>query len=344
MTRRPSRPGLTLTEALVSLFVMALGLLSLLTLFPLGAMQIGQALKDDRAAQTAMQADGFLRTYWQRFVVEDATEDNNLLRAFSDPANGAPGGGPTGVAALTAANDAQMSYPVLVDPLGWQSRTSPPLATEQWWIARRSTTGAGASVLPARRTLERLKLGGDPAALRACCLSDDVSFFDNGTPTGPTGSVDWGAKYNWAAILQRPRNDQRNVANLTVLVYDGRPPLLGAFNTELLVTVAGNVTPGATASIQITLPAADATLSYVRKGGWIMDGTITGTTRLANFYRIVGVNPQPGNTFQIDLETPIKANSNGGTAYAPQMYLLAGLTEVFERPQLRPTSDTPAVP
>src|SRR5690348_1094775 len=44
------RAGFTLVEALVAIFVLAIGLLALLTLFPLGALTMAQAIRDDRAA------------------------------------------------------------------------------------------------------------------------------------------------------------------------------------------------------------------------------------------------------------------------------------------------------
>jgi hypothetical protein len=54
MTRRPA---VTLIEVLVSMFIMAIGMLALLVLFPLGAVSMGQALKDDRCASTASMAE-----------------------------------------------------------------------------------------------------------------------------------------------------------------------------------------------------------------------------------------------------------------------------------------------
>lgn len=334
MTRRTARPGLTLTEALVSLFVMALGLLSLLTLFPLGAFQIGQALKDDRCAQTAVQADGFLRSYWQTNVIDGAVEEPNIIKAMYNPGTIGPITAATMPPIATAAFDGEPSYPVFVDPLGWAARGAIP--AEQAWLARSNATAAAATTIVPRRNLA---VAVDP--LRTCCLADDLSFGENGAP-GAT--VDWQARYNWSAVVQLPRLGNRKVANLTVLVFDGRPPLQGVTQTELLVTTAGTVTPGpgpgATTSVTITLPAGyDGTTNYVRKGGWIMDGTIAGATRLANFYRIAGVTPGAPGTFTLDLETPIKPLWNGAAAaYAPQLYVFAGLAEVFERPQLRPTS------
>jgi Tfp pilus assembly protein PilV len=44
---RTRRAGLSRVEVLVAMFIMALGMIALLTLFPLGALQMGQALKDD---------------------------------------------------------------------------------------------------------------------------------------------------------------------------------------------------------------------------------------------------------------------------------------------------------
>ncbi|MFO0846971.1 MAG: hypothetical protein U0871_00220 [Gemmataceae bacterium] len=87
MTRSPRRrPGLSLTEVLVALFVMALGLIALLTLFPLGAMQVAQALKDDRTAQLASQADAYIRQYWRTQVVAvpEANRDS-FIWALDDP-------------------------------------------------------------------------------------------------------------------------------------------------------------------------------------------------------------------------------------------------------------------
>src|SRR5438093_7745538 len=56
MIRTQTRTGATLTEVLVAIFVMAIGLLALLTLFPLGALSMAQAIKDDRTAHAAKNA------------------------------------------------------------------------------------------------------------------------------------------------------------------------------------------------------------------------------------------------------------------------------------------------
>ena len=53
------RRGITLVEVLVSIFIMAVGMICLLTLFPVGAISIAQALRDDRAAQAVSNATAY---------------------------------------------------------------------------------------------------------------------------------------------------------------------------------------------------------------------------------------------------------------------------------------------
>src|SRR5947207_2182363 len=50
------RSGVTLVEVLVAIFVMGVGMIALLTLFPLGALQMAQAIKDDRTGHAAGNA------------------------------------------------------------------------------------------------------------------------------------------------------------------------------------------------------------------------------------------------------------------------------------------------
>ena len=47
------RDGVTLIEVLVAIFVMGIGLLALLTLFPLGVFSMQRAIQDERCAQAS---------------------------------------------------------------------------------------------------------------------------------------------------------------------------------------------------------------------------------------------------------------------------------------------------
>src|SRR5262245_2760610 len=60
-----TRRGVTLTEVLVAIFCCGLGLMALMTLFPLGAINMAQALKDDRSGHAAGNASSIFRTLWR---------------------------------------------------------------------------------------------------------------------------------------------------------------------------------------------------------------------------------------------------------------------------------------
>src|SRR5262245_45769949 len=65
LVHRNVRRGITLTEVLVAIFVCGLGLMALMTLFPLGAMNMAQALKDDRCGHCAGNGAAILRAFWR---------------------------------------------------------------------------------------------------------------------------------------------------------------------------------------------------------------------------------------------------------------------------------------
>src|SRR5688500_2647042 len=55
-TRTGVRRGITLLEVLTAIFIMGVGLLAILTLFPLGALSMARAVRDDRAAAAGANA------------------------------------------------------------------------------------------------------------------------------------------------------------------------------------------------------------------------------------------------------------------------------------------------
>jgi hypothetical protein len=404
---RRTRRGVSLTEVLVALFIMALGMIALLTLFPLGAMQIGQALKDDRTAQTADQADGYLRMYWRTVHAERianggqpgdpfvwAFDDPNLLNQVPTTSPGVSLStylpayrimppppsppfpqtpplpiSPTSLiadkwvnpppAGLTAVTDPSFyvnpgkrtpngpSYAVLVDPLGVLARQGGQ--PDQFWV-----TPPGTQLVIPRRSLFPAPQPAPPMlpvpmnnilAFQTCVLTDDMTYGTNGE-----SQLSRQGRYTWAALLQRPRNEDPATATMTVMVFDGRPPLLAAPGDEAVVTPDVPFGVG-DRSLTITIPARSPDqAALVRRGGWILDGTIfnfttTGGIRNAQFYRIVGVTEigttaTGGTQYTIDLETPIQGPvppvAAPGAVPPSQFYLFAGLSEVFQRPVLQP--------
>src|SRR6266478_2561766 len=77
------RPATTLVEVLVAIFVMGIGLLALLTLFPLGALSMAQAIKDDRAGLAADDATSAAKAHQLHL-------DAAVLTAEVTPGGGRP--------------------------------------------------------------------------------------------------------------------------------------------------------------------------------------------------------------------------------------------------------------
>jgi Tfp pilus assembly protein PilV len=293
-----SRPaGLTLTEALVAMFVAALGMISLLTLFPLGALQMVQALKDGRCAQEAQQADNFFRWYGAK---------NNFGRDANHPLWIAldRGNYTSDAPAWVASDSPQVSYPVVVDPQGWSSITTwggttstnggvldggvpfafnPPTAANQFkFLPRRSIYKAQTS---GNTTTYPALVNTQADILRCTMLQDDMTFSDakTGAPASGAGAVERGGRYNAVWILQRANNSKRNLVNMTVVVMDQRAPFFSNDQTERgFGTLLGNgtqvfspnaaadrVAPGST-SIVIVYTGAKPAIS---KGRWIADVT-----------------------------------------------------------------------
>ena len=126
------RPGVTLTEVLVAIFIMALGLMALLTLFPLGALNMAQAIKDDRTANSAANSAANARAAWKLLVESNGnTIDPNLRAAMMN------GGSALVPGPLPDRNgNPSPSYPLYLDPVGYYNLyPNTPPGTWQTWLA-----------------------------------------------------------------------------------------------------------------------------------------------------------------------------------------------------------------
>src|SRR5713101_6396788 len=104
------RSGSRLVEVLVAIFVMGLGLIALLTLFPIGMLRMAQAIHDDKCSTAAANAH----------VMAIAMNIRNDLLVIADPPypaasdmfkNPLPG-------TLKDADTFGESYALFVDPVG----------------------------------------------------------------------------------------------------------------------------------------------------------------------------------------------------------------------------------
>jgi type II secretory pathway pseudopilin PulG len=362
------RLGITLTEVLIALFIMALGMIALLVMFPLGAQQIAQAVKDDRSTQAANNADNLLRSYWRKNVVRYLSTPGNTEADLVNPAN------PNSIDFMTAmeqptvlpslvdasfvtlqANGSRPSYPVFIDPYGKRARQT-VLTSSFNWVGGVMPDAAnspynfapltGTFGLIRRVNLRYPVIGTNVDDFRHCTLLDDIEFSEDGSAVNGS-SVSRTGRYNWSWVVQRPDQNNRLLMNMTVIVYDQRSYNFAGIDEELHYFVP-NVNVGDSTIVINYNPAAipPAPAPPLRAGNWIMDGTINTANgiRNANFYRVSSVTDDGAGRLYIDLQTPIKRPLGSSiTNYTAQIYVLRGVAEVFERRQFT-IDDRPLLP
>ena len=332
------RPGLTLTEVLVTLAILAFGILGILTLFPLAASQMAVAVREDRSAQAAAAADAYMRAYWKSEVADKIRDGGTVTEPFFHaldnpnmwlPTTPIPTWLPLSeqhlIPPVFPALGGEPSYPVVIDPIGYTARSG---AAAKW------VGDGGMLVNVPRRTLNRI--GSTPQEVfRACSLMDGMSYDENGHP-----SADRELRYNWSWVIQRPDNGNKRVADMAVIVYDNRPNLYAPTGSEGWFLTLGVMLPGSS-SLKLSFNAGVA--PNIKPGSWIMDATVPlltlppNKTRHANFYQVVSVAPDiSGTALNIELHNPLK-KSNDPTilgAYLGTFVVMRGVSNVYQRPPL----------
>ncbi len=316
MTRRL---GLTLMEILVTLVIMGLGVLAILTLFPLAASQMAIAVREDRSAQAAASADAFFRTVWKTDV-----EQNGAGEPYWTALNTPDTGASTAHGFTTPPNPGEWGYPVFVDPMGYFARGGRP---SQFWVG----DDVGPLTNIPRRTLNAAN--SSQAALRLCSLMDGLGYDDDGRPVNPvSNNVDRELRYNYLWVVQRSLQQNTSSANLTVVVFDRRAPLFAPPGSEAVFSNSASFTPNSTTVVVNGSPD-------VKPGGWVMDasvGNVSGRPliRHANFYQVVSVTPNGANTI-LELQTPVKtASDNSPNQYTGTLVVLRGVSGVYARASL----------
>jgi hypothetical protein len=333
------RPGITLLEVLSAIFITGIGLLSLLTLFPLGALQMARALQDDRAAMAGATGQSLANAVVMRLDPDvQAAMLNQQIPSSLFTGSVYNGGVP--FPALTVSPDGP-GLPVLVDPIGVLSYTGQP----GWpgWVAypmvQQPTATAPAQGIPricgqwgpfSQQVLGLLGAGRPTTGgcLNWCTVQDDIQFVTDGPnqglafdPTSTQPFVYRNLNYSYAWMLRMPRAGAPNVVNVSVLVFSGRSLDLVGFGTQEQAYTAVFNAPSNTVAIY-PYPAAGATEPpSLRKGQWILDASMgqylnpnTGTNTLSVrgfFYRIVSVDDTTtdanGNVYvNVEVQTPLR--------------------------------------
>jgi hypothetical protein len=310
------RSGATLVEVLVAIFIMAIGLMTLLTLFPLGALSMAQAIRDDRSAQAAANAAA---------IAEARNVRNDLLvyNTLDLPDR-------TQYPDLSLTPDGP-SYPVYIDPFGMQVDTTRRLG--------RSAPSPGI-------TRENVSFVGSNyrQLFRWFSLQDDITFGKSDTGGGLPASttVERAGRYSWAYMVKRPRYSDRSVVDLSVVVFEGRTSVLPLADQQYVYS-----------PVKFDETSNFVSFNYgankppIRKGTWILDATVvkprSGNPSLlpdphGYFYRVVGVT-EAGTDMTLELQTnprvsTFNAQYPGGWGV---LVFMENAVEVFEKgPGWRP--------
>jgi prepilin-type N-terminal cleavage/methylation domain-containing protein len=291
------RPGVTLVEVLVTIFIMGIGMLALLTLFPVGAISMARALVNDRAAQAANNADAIATIQDIRhdpFVISDTLFPND---AFTNP---------FGTMLSTSAPGS--SNGVFVDAWGYlvdatETVGSPAPSLNR--IRRRSISLRNAPA-HAGTALTITECG------RWCSLTDDLYWNtpNNGiADVTSTGTPRRGLAYTWSWLLRRPRAFDPTAVEMSVIVYRGRSAATSTGETTYTAT-------GTVGTNAVTVTYAAGSPPSVRTGRWILDVTpnnVTAATATLNgavpgyCYRVVDYTDVPATSqMQLELEVPLK--------------------------------------
>jgi prepilin-type N-terminal cleavage/methylation domain-containing protein len=296
------RSGFTLIEVLVAIFIMAIGLLALLTLFPLAALTMSKALQDDRAATCAYDAanicDAFDVRHDPQFQANDPT--------FGDS---------------TTMNNMTVAY---VDPNG---------------ALNSARVGASNLMFPATQGIKRITTlnnmtapTGTTIAARYFTLLDDIGFTTSGAPDLSTGIIPRGDRYTWAYMLHRLQpGNPTSLIDLVVVVYAGRPTQVASGENTY---PANGVQNSTSVTLDFTNNPPQPT---IRRGTWILDTSFDPAANMmptsnqqsnnqpvrGDFYRVVSVTPA-GTTLNLELQTPLLRSISAVT-------VLDNVVEVFDR-------------
>jgi hypothetical protein len=343
-----------LLEVLVAIFIMGVGTLAILVLFPLGALNMARALKDDRCGTIAANADAMA-------ISKDLKTDASIVDSNTPPAYNFYQTPPAG---FTAADPSGPSYPIFVDPYfikagspttlgsvptGYTYASSPILRVAPSWIqnllSNASTAQAGAD-----------------ATDRWFSLLDDLTFKKNGEPlVNAAGNLERQGYYTWAYLLRRQQTGQAATCELDVVVYSGRSVQVPVMERGYAALSPNGKNPptnplgypayGET-SVVLTWQQGDVE-PELRRGQWLLDASYQTHTIAPNvtppgptygaaaghFYRVMEAVKLTQFSLQVEISPPLRdplpdlsGRGNGGTTtVAPWFIVMDSAVEVFER-------------
>ncbi len=248
-----TRRGVTLTEVLMAIFVMGIGMISLLVLFPVGMHNMVQAIKNDRVGVASTSATNFAELLSLRrddYVVGDPNNPTLRVGSMYYLLGAAPSFMPA-VPAVPQPAPLQPPYLMGGSALnGWwvyqyyPNAPSPPVFVDPVGGYAYPQTGAaqiGYGIFPGGQVnfgvprSDVSLIANAPLARRQEFLQrwftqgDDLGFDEFGQPFPadpnnfpPAVNVERDRAYSWAYVRRRPRFRDPETVELTVVIFKNR--------------------------------------------------------------------------------------------------------------------------
>jgi hypothetical protein len=324
------RSGVTLVEVLVAIFVTSMGLIALMALFPVGALNMARAVQGNRAVQCATNGNAVA-------IVKTLKSDTNIVPLFN-ATNTTPGIPATYPA--TAPDPTGPSYPVVVDYVGWL--ISGGTGTTPTMMATTAISPGIPRIAPTFITTPPTGSTSALEAIRWLTLGDEFTFYVDGNPSGALtgGPLLRERRYSWSYLVQLPTAgtppSTSGAVNLTVIVYSSRSQaVLGELSYPVDWSAVTNNN-----SVVVNYGAAGLPRPAIKVGQWVLDATVV-TPKAGggfnpdphgDFYRVVNVTDASATSVLLEFEQQIRHTSGPGTGV---LCVMDNVIEVFNRSTLQ---------
>ena len=273
------RKGLTLLEVLITIFVMGIGMLAVLTLFPLAAKKISASIDMDRASQMAANAAALAE-------LRGITKAMSLFISNTPPTSGVSSG---------------PSDFFMFDEPGqecgvYTSARSPSVFKVMRW----STASTPYSQISFKSEL--------------CVSADEYPFTESGMPEVNSRR---GERYCSAYLYRRKRWDDPNTLQLSILVFAGRSiDFANRFDFDLKnISGSAFTSTGGLGTDQISVldPANYSTVDrpqpdrLITRGSWLMDAS---SGRWNRFYKVISVDTSVAGQLKLSLDRQLDDPDN----------------------------------
>ena len=277
------RPGITLVEVLAAIFIMGIGLLALLVLFPVGALSMARGVRDDRAAAAGANAASLAIAFNVR----------NDPTAVGVNANNVPN-----YSNYPATSSASVGSTLYVDPY--------------YSALGQQRVGTSQRPAPCQRQL-RQQHARRPT--RYFSFQDEIVFGNTGAPDSRYGSINRPCTYTWAYLLRHYSASSRQHDEFLQCGYGivgrrlRRAVAAGSRRRTVLFRTRQSYLGSDAAIISLTMTYTAGNKPNIRKSDWVLDVSTTYGPANGYFYRVDSVTDTSSTQMTLQLETPLKQMS-----------------------------------